>query len=161
MKQIQLSVEKAKALFGKNTELDEILKENFTEEELGLKKPLPMCYGDLIEINGFYVSSAADIESIRGLYADKTAYNVFVTEFQAKSALAYAQLTQLMKAYNGDWVPNWKNDTQPKYVITREGDYLEQWRYYSLYCFLAFPTEELRDEFMKNFEPLIKTFYQI
>ena len=38
--------------------------------------------------------------------------NIFKTEKQAKSALAYAQLTQLMALpeYNGDWVPDWDAD---------------------------------------------------
>jgi hypothetical protein len=86
---------------------------------------------------------------------------VFATEKQAKSSLAYAQLTQLMKAYDKEWSADWGDNTPLKYVIVRRGDKLVADTNIKDYKFLAFESAELRDKFLENFDDLIKTFYQM
>lgn len=125
------------------------------------KKELPKSWVDLKAIKGYFIGEGCSITKSSTLLVFGYNKKVFATEAQANSALAYAQLTQLMKAYNGDWVPNWYNKDQKKHIIARFMDELTKGSVFLDYYFLAFPTEELRDEFMKNFEPLIKTFYQI
>lgn len=162
MKNIQLSAEKAKQLFGKNPELDEILKQNFTEEELGLKKPLPKTWYELMSICGYSITELdSKLRFYRNLDTRDDNRNLFATEAQAKSAIAYAQLTQLMKAYNGDWEPDWEDDMELKYVIDRDRNGLERSSYYTSYSFLAFKDPEVRDKFLENFQEIIKVFYQI
>ena len=87
----------------------------------------------------------------------------FKTEKQATSALAYAQLTQLMAlpCYNGDWVPNWDDLSQQKYFITRLKSDLVKINFSSYFCFLAFKSEKVRDVFLENHFDLIDKFYEL
>jgi hypothetical protein len=60
-----------------------------------------------------------------------------------------------MKAYNGDWVPDWTDEDEKKYTIYFvNGTVNAAWDdHYQR--FLAFKAKELRDEFLKNFKELI------
>ena len=53
------------------------------------------------------------------------------------------------------WEPDW-NTSEPKYVIACTSNGIEkQWE--TTYCkVLAFPTEEMRDAYMENFDPDIE-----
>ena len=112
-------------------------------------------------ISGYEVSShsvwAADEQSEKDYVKNR-----FKTEKQALSALAYAQLTQLMAlpCYNGDWVPNWDDLSQQKYFIIRLKSDIVKLDYSSYFSFLAFKSEKVRDEFFNNHMDLIKQFYQ-
>ena len=162
MKQLQLSVEKARELYGISPELNIILQETFSEEELGLKKPLPKTWYELMSICGYSTTELdSKLRFYRNLVTRDDSRNLFATEAQAKSAIAYAQLTQLMKAYNGDWEPDWEDDMELKYVIDRDRNGLERSSYYTSYSFLAFKDPEVRDKFLENFQEIIKVFYQI
>ena len=88
---------------------------------------------------------------------------LFKTEKQAASALAYAQLTQLMAlpCYNGDWTPNWDDPNQEKYCITRMKYDIVKLDYSGYFSFLAFKSEKVRDEFFNNHMDLIKQFHQL
>ena len=70
-------------------------------------------------IKGYYLGSNSKIFDLDCL-SDFCEKATFKTEKQAKSALAYAQLTQLMALpeYNGDWVPDW-SDEDIKFIIRR------------------------------------------
>lgn len=58
----------------------------------------------------------------------------------------------LMNEYNGDWRPNWEDSSQQKFtIIVRKKSILKS----NAYSFLAFKSDRLREEFMKNFEDLI------
>lgn len=74
----------------------------------------------------------------------------------AEAVLALCKLIQLRNAYNGDWVPDWNNKEQEKYTITIIGNKIET--DCVIYCtdILYFKTAELRDEFLRNFRPLIE-----
>ena len=87
----------------------------------------------------------------------------FKTEKQAKSALAYAQLTQLMAlpCYNGDWTPNWDSQNQERYCITRLKYDIVTLDYSGYFSFLAFKSEKVRDEFFNNHMDLIRQFHQL
>ncbi len=88
---------------------------------------------------------------------------LFKTKKQAASALAYAQLTQLMAlpCYNGDWTPNWDDLSQQKYFIIRLKSDLVKINFSSYFCFLAFKSEKVRDEFYNNHMDLIKQFHEL
>lgn len=82
--------------------------------------------------------------------------NLLPDRATAKAVLALCQLIQLRDAYNGDWVPDWKDYRQDKHAIVFYGD--------EIFCdtmgrdcaVLYFKTAELRDEFLRNFRPLIE-----
>ena len=88
--------------------------------------------------------------------------NIFKTEKQAKSALAYAQLTQLMALpeYNGDWVPDWSND-QFKYIIGRYSDNIKINRYSKIYYPISFKSAEIRNRFLENNLDLLKEYFEL
>lgn len=75
----------------------------------------------------------------------------------AEAVLALCQLIQLRNCYNGDWVPDWTDWNENKYVIIFHKNNIAV-ESASLVAFspLYFKTEELRDEFLRNFRPLIE-----
>ena len=88
--------------------------------------------------------------------------DIFKTEKQAKSALAYAQLTQLMALpeYNGDWVPDW-NDDEFKYIIRRYRNGLDTDDYSKTHHHISFKTAEIRDKFLENNYDLLKEYFEL
>ena len=88
--------------------------------------------------------------------------NVFLTEKHAKSALAMAQISQLIPYYGGKITNDeWKDSSIRKYIIFRKMSYVGRCEAYSNYEFLAFHTAEQRDEFLKNNEQLVKDYLMI
>ena len=71
---------------------------------------------------------------------------------------ALMQLHQLRDCYRQGWIPDWKEDSV-KYVIIRNTDVSDKryrivaYRHISL--FLSFPTRELAEEFLTNFDELL------
>ena len=85
--------------------------------------------------------------------------NLLPDRATAEAVLALCQLIQLRKAYNGDWMPEWKGYSTNcrKYTIEFNGGEIETSRTESLSSSpLYFKTEELRDEFLRNFRDLIE-----
>ena len=157
-RQILITKEEAQKLIGQDETMDSIIYRTFPELKV---KSLPKKWEDLKEISGFFVDIFSDIES-NG--QDKVCYenkNIFYTKKQARSALAMAQLSQLMAAYNGDWVADWGDFEQKKYIIERVKNKINKNGTTFYYTFLSFKTSELRDEFLKNFEPLIKEYFEL
>lgn len=73
----------------------------------------------------------------------------------AEAFLSLCKLIQLRDAYNGDWVPDWF-DTSVKYTIEFKTDKITTNCNKALPQILYFKTEDLRDEFLRNFRPLIE-----
>jgi hypothetical protein len=82
--------------------------------------------------------------------------NVLPDRATAEAVLALCQLIQLRNAYNGDWVPDWE-DGKIKYFIEFCNKGIQKNEFYHRQSSpLYFKTEELRDEFLRNFRPLIE-----
>ena len=113
-------------------------------------------------IKGYYVEGSSIGHTSHNKCTIEDRYT-FKTEKQAVSALAYAQLTQLMAlpCYNGDWTPNWDDPNQEKYCITRMKYDIVKLDYSGYFSFLAFKSEKVRDEFYHNHMNLIKQFYEL
>ena len=148
----------------------EIDEEKSTFEKIVFKKNKKVIktWDDLVGRNkpegSVYID---DYSQIMGLGSDNSFggdedKNVFIDERHAKSALAMAQISQLMPYYGGaitneEWLAN--ND---KYIIRNgrnEIDALPKVSYERY--FLAFHTPEQRDEFLKNNEQLVKDYLMI
>ena len=93
-------------------------------------------------------------------------FDIFATEKQAKSALATAQISQIMandERFGGPITDEeWKNTDLDKYVILRNNMnaiYVGIAHYN--YSFLAFHTDEQRDLFLKENEDLVKDYLMI
>ena len=121
-------------------------------------------YGGNFTINGFYISN--DSRIIDGEFHNyKTTRNMFTTEKQAKSALAMAQISQIMANDErfGKVVTDeeWNNVSLPKYCFFRYDNKLQKDVIYHTYTFLAFHTEEQRDLFLQENEQLIKDYLML
>lgn len=77
----------------------------------------------------------------------------------AEAVLALNQLIQLRNAYNdynGDWVPDWMFGEEKFVIEFTKGNIERDIRYFVATSPLYFKTENLRDEFLHNFRPLIE-----
>lgn len=113
-------------------------------------------------ICGYWIETHSEIKEadVNASFVDK---NVFKTEKQVKSALAYAQLTQLMAlpCYNGDWKPNWSSfNNEKKYVIIFYNNRYDIEFTYVRHYFLAFQSERKAKIFLKLYKDLIDVFFQ-
>lgn len=95
-KTIKLSLDQARKMYGKNPEMDELLLANFSKEDLE-KPKLPKTWADLRVKSGYVIGADSVIipkpQFLSATYEQK---NLFATEKQARSALAMAQLSQLI-----------------------------------------------------------------
>lgn len=83
--------------------------------------------------------------------------NLLPSKESAEEHLALMQLHRLRDCYRQGWVPDWENKIQDKYYIAnsqnlcfaiyRSNDYVH---------FLSFPTKAITEEFLHNFEDLIR-----
>jgi hypothetical protein len=137
-----------------NKELKALALETFPE--LGIK-PLPKCWKDLVEIDGFYIDTYSLIDSVGDCSTSDIEHkNIFATQEQAEAALALAQLSQLKKVYNGDWVADWNNTNQAKYTICFTKNDIFKDKAWIISTFLSFKSSEIRDLFFENFQDLIE-----
>ena len=159
-KTIKLTTEQAQSLIGKSTEMDELLKANFPE----LFKPiLPKSLDELKVKSGFFVTRDADIyQTTHNIPYSMQQQQLFATKSQAIAhGIVAAQLSQLMRVYNGDWVADWTDWTQLKYCIHRDENNLIKMNSVTHYYFITIKSDKLRDEFFENFEDLIKAYYEL
>lgn len=79
-----------------------------------------------------------------------------LSQEEVKALKALNKLIILRDAWLGDWKPNWKDVTQNQYCIGVNSDCI------SIKCtvfqqrILAFPTKEMRDDFLSTFRDLIE-----
>ena len=140
-------------------------KENSTFDCIRFKPVVKWRDNIQARFDGYYIKSDADVVGVKGMYNTKTAYNVFSTEKQAKSALAMARISQIMandKRFGGIITDEeWKNDDITKYCIRRFCNTIKRDFYYYVYCFLAFHTEEQRNLFLEENEDLVKDYLML
>ena len=149
----------------------EIDKENSTFECIKFKLKDIKTWNDLcvaslnsdeVRVKGYRIDYYSDIYGTNRLIASDYIRDVFLTEKEAKSSLAMSQISQLMPYYGGAITDEeWLDGDITKYVITRyEGqsslDITIFW-----YRFLAFHTEEQRDDFFEHNYELVKDFLMI
>jgi len=147
----------AEIMLQKMPELSESIYKDFPK-----LKPLKGVdsWSELGKIDGYYINYYSKLLQLNiGGNASSDNRNVFATKKQAESALAYAQLTQLM-ADCGDCEIDWSK-YEYKHIIWRKENFIETGIASYRFCFLAFNTEQIRDEFLEKHECLIKTFYQL
>lgn len=92
---------------------------------------------------------------------DECDKNVFIDEKHAKSALAMAQISQLMPYYGGAITDEEWLSGSLKYTISRLGVSVEFWTSYRWFSILSFHTEWQRDTFYNMNERLVKDYLMI
>jgi len=155
---LELTLEQAKKLYESQPEMRELLLTSFTEEEL--EGVVLKGWYDLKNIQGFYIRESSDI--VKGsMFANSIVnINVFATKKQAKSALAMAQLSQLMKDLGDECDVDWE-DYSGKHCICRSRDYVTVTIQTYMYRFLAFKTKDVCSAFLEKHERLIKDYFMI
>ena len=146
----------------------EIDKENSTFENIVFKKIESKYPKDWEEAfidknrNGYFISSESNIMNANWGIFELEDINTFKTKKQAESALAYAQITQLMAlpCYNGDWEADWNGATQ-NHVIERYGNEIDKDYYSKAFSPIAFKSKEIRDAFLENHQELLKQYFQL
>ena len=164
-KSIECTLEQAREIYGKNDTMDKLLLFNFTEKEL-MKRKLPKSWEEIEyqDLSGWMVRENSEIIPVDiYLSKDHTDRNIFKTEKQAKSSLAMAQLSQLLYVYNEgkEIVPSDTCDTFASIILPNTNKHLEINRINRKFAhnyFLIFPDSETAEEFLKNFEDLIKDY---
>lgn len=141
----------------------EIDRENSTFECIKFKpitKRWRGAYDSLV--SGYVIKSDSKIRHWSNLSADGENINVFATEKQAKSALAMAQISQIMandERFGGTITDEeWGNHGMTKWTIERSENKIVTTFRYGTYMFLAFHTMEQRALFLKENEDLVKDY---
>lgn len=139
--------------------VDGVLTVTFKGKERKLPKSweefcemFPIKYGEC------YIGIPSSIEEIDEPIDDRRPEedcNVLPDSATAEAVLALCQLIQLRNAYNGDWVPDW-TDEERKYTIVLYEYEICSGEVPSIPHILVFKSRELRDEFLRNFRPLIE-----
>jgi hypothetical protein len=127
--------------------------------------PVIRTYEDLIlynkPIQGAYITSAGVISS-KNTLASLSTMNIAISTKVAKSMLAMAMISQLIPYYGGEITDEEWNDTNiSKYTICKENNEILSIISYSIFHYLAFHTEEQRDEFLKYNKQLVKDYLMI
>ena len=138
----------------------EIDKENSSFEKIVFKekKHEVNCWEDLKHVTGWYITdNSCLVPAPVGLVKPHN-HNIFLNEKYAKSALALAQISQLLPYY--DTNVDWESDDN-KYCIERVANGIELGAWLHRYCVLAFNTKSEAERFLKHNEQLVKDFYMI
>lgn len=138
----------------------EIDKEKSTFENIIFKKKNTInCWEDLKEISGYGITTENDIVHWSKLSVIKDNKNVFHDVKYAESALALAQISQLLPYYDSN--VNWDNESECKFCIYRENSYITIDTYYGDYKLLAFKSKEEAERFLKYNEQLVKAYFML
>jgi hypothetical protein len=124
------------------------------------EKKLPERWDELGQFEGWYIN-AGNVRSVERVPSEIYHRDIFASEKEARSALAMAQLSQLMKVYRGGWEPDWGDEDQHKHCITRWDNHLSVHIFGRAHNYLSFPTRELAEKFLENFESLIKEYFML
>ena len=142
----------------------EIDKDKSSFEKIVFKKKEKQVktWTDLIEKkipnSSKYINNHSVIQGVVGDKYSRNDKNYFIDEKHAKSALAMAQISQLMPYYGGAiTLEEWYN-SKPKYIMTRYKKSIHIEITTLSYNFLAFHTQEQIDMFFKYNEQLVRDY---
>ena len=96
------------------------------------------------------------IEKGIGMRDENFDRNLLPSKTAAEAHLAYMQLHQLRDAWREGWLPDYNNDNQCKYAITKLRSEYEIFEYKVSSFFLSFQDEKRADEFKDCFIDLIR-----
>ena len=118
------------------------------------------CKGHFVDLNGeFYIDYQSSIRSNKDGYynrAENYDKNLLPSKEAAEAHLALMQLHQLRDCYRQGWVPDWEDAAENKWCIIKQFGKNNVVSFVSNGFFLAFPKKEVAEEFLRNFESLIK-----
>lgn len=123
-----------------------------------IKKQLPKTWEEINTIEeGYFINPDSIVFKYTNIQTTQNNQNIYPTKEMAKASIALAKLSVLRNIYRDGWTPNWKDEQyHRKYIIYKFNYRLRKEDYKNTHHFLAFQSEEIRDEFLNNFEELIE-----
>lgn len=150
-----------KAVYDENTQRVEIVKVGLPKswEEFCENNPIKNweCFiTERSKIEDFYTEDSVTIPEEKRARNVDTDKSTLPDRETAEAFLALMQLIQLRDCYRQGWKPDWSIEKETKYCIVYSENriYIEPIFYHS--SVLSFQSEEIRDEFLKNFRDLIE-----
>lgn len=134
------------------------IQELLQESEKSLPKTWKEAYTKyLCNTTIYYIDTNSEIQQHTNPIPANAIFNknALLSSERAEEVLAFMQLITLRDIYNNGWEPDWSNYDETKYCIYGWSNIITIDTFTSDHAILAFKTEELRDEFIKNFEELI------
>lgn len=81
----------------------------------------------------------------------------FEDKEEAEAFVALGKLRKFRKDWIGEWKPDYKNCSEPKFAIsTVENKISKDGENYTVNSSMSFPTEKMRDEFFDTFKDLLE-----
>jgi hypothetical protein len=110
---------------------------------------------------GWWIFDDGKIIFNRGLSVSVETIDVAHSEKVAKKMLATAQLSHIIAKANENWVADWSDIGESKYVIERMDTEVVCSQYSSHYMFLAFKTSEIAFAVYEQNERLIRDYFMM
>lgn len=159
MKNVSISAETAKMMLESGIpSLVQLAKDTYPEL-FSVEKE----WKDFGQVTGYYVDGDCCIEKYPSIINSESNINVHPTKKEAESALALSQLRQWRDKANRAPLEIWVdwNDDKKKYIIRRfKGDFVPDISC-GHFSDMAFKTPEIRDQFMRDHETLLKIYFMI
>lgn len=162
-----------------NNQIDKKLLVNYEENETIInfyfedceliKEPdYPKFWEELKRIEGF-CADGDRIIWVQDYVQNNELKDVFATNKQCESIIAFAQLSQLHKAMideynkfnNCDWKPDWNDNEQTKYCILLNKNELKVIPNFTVFRHLSFPTRELAEFSLLHHKKLWEQYYEL
>lgn len=134
-------------------------KENSTLDNIVYKsKEKSTRWEDLECIEGYYTDTISAITGASTTALIPSNENIYATLPQCKAHIAQAKLSQIMKEVNGEWVADWKDDSQYKHCITLYRNNYEVAEYTGINKLLAFKSRELAEQVLRENADLLEQY---
>jgi len=160
---VKVTLETAQRWYQQGGEFKEMALSAYSEAELNPVKneweSKIIDYGTKA-VDGWYLGINYVLKYINPENMDKS---TFKTEKQAKSALAYAQLTQLMALpeYNGNWIADWTDVNELKYCIVPVGNKLKLEVFFEFKQNICFRNKATAELFLSNNYDLLMQYLEL
>ena len=139
---------------------------NLLQGVIKFKKIEIKTFNDLIKskqkVNGCWIDENSDIRNGIFYKMSESDKNAFIDKKHAKSALAMAQISQLMPYYGGAITDEeWSDINLDKHILRRISNRVEAVTMTATFSLLAFHTEWQRDAFYNINNRLVKDYLMI
>lgn len=155
IRNITLTLEKAKEWYKKGGEPKEVALQAYSEEELN---PLPRSWEEFVESTKFTFNGNLEFINEFGQWSNGCLSNKSIGESSKiwNKYVALFQLEQLRDCWRQGWIPNCYDDQQTKYCVGCHRGKFKISVLNETSRFLSFPTYEMAEEFLKCFRDLIE-----
>ena len=159
---VKVSLETAQRWYGQGGEFKKMALSAYSEAELNPVKNEWESKFVGNDIDGYYITSMSIIHDMKAKCSEPDK-STFKTEKQAKAALAYAQLTQLMalEEYNGNWIADWTNGSESKYCIVPVGNKLKAEVFFEFKQNICFKNNSSAELFLSNNYDLLMQYSEL